>query len=81
MNRERAKELQDALKAISKFIEENNKPEPREFWTVVFNNGANMSSSHPTKEEAEAHIRLVREDSPDWCPEAYIARVVEVLDD
>ncbi len=55
------------------------KPEPKEFWTVIYNNGESMSAGKDRKEDVEAHINYIREDNPDWCPDAYIAKVREVI--
>jgi len=52
----------------------------KEYWTMIFNNGKNMSTSKDSEEAAIRHITELREEHPgDW-DEAYITKVSEVTD-
>jgi len=52
----------------------------KEYWTMIFNNGNNMSTSKGSEEEAIRHLTELREENPgDW-DEAYVTKVREVMD-
>ncbi len=57
------------------------KPEPREFWVMIFSNGKNMGSNKDSKEEAEIYLREIQEENPDQFKDAYVAKVREVIDE
>lgn len=52
----------------------------KEYWTMIYNNGKDMSSSKESEEAAIRHLTELREENPGQWDEAYVTKVREVMD-
>jgi len=52
----------------------------KEYWTMIFNNGNNMSTSKDSEEAAIKYMTELREENPGHFEDTYVTKVREVTD-